>query len=217
MKPYYQDNSIQLYHGDCREIVPNLDLYNVDLILTDPPYGISYSAKKQNYPNAQIFNDMDGDDNNVKLIKWLLSFDKTIVIWGANNFPQLLPFGGVWLCWDKRVTESADKMFGWPFELAWVNKDHGKARIYRIQHGGVVNADGYGIKRLHPTQKPVMLFKRVIQDFSSGKTILDPFVGSGTTLIAAKELNRSAIGIEIEERYCEIIVERLRQCVMPLE
>ena len=186
-------------------------------MLTDPPYGIDYSSDKMAYPGARFTESLAGD-NDLELVKWMLrqiNHYETFIIWGANNFPQLLPFPGIWLCWDKRVIDEADAVFGWPFELAWVNKTHGKARLYRIQHGGAINSDGKNQPRFHPTQKPVALFKRIIRDFNSN-TILDPFMGSGTSLRAAKDLGRKAIGIEIEEKYCEIAAKRMSQSVMQL-
>lgn len=213
--PYFQDDSVTIYHADCRDILPLLP--KVDLVLTDPPYGIAYSSKDMSYPGAQFMESIRGDETQ-DMVTWLLSLvddSQTFVIWGANNFPRLLPFAGVWLCWDKRVIDEADAVFGWPFELAWVNKRHGKAHLYRIQHGGAINADGNNTPRYHPTQKPVHLFKRIIQDFN-GQTILDPFMGSGTTLRAAKDLGHKAIGIEIEEKYCEIAAKRMSQSVMAL-
>ena len=210
IKPYFQDKYSVIYHGDCRDILPQLP--KVDLVLTDPPYGIDYSAS---YPNACKFDNITGDKELVAA-KYILDVAEKYpicIIWGANNFPQLLPFPGVWLCWDKRLTEAADRMLGWPFELAWVNKRKGKARMYRILHGGWINADGHNIPRFHPTQKPVALFKSVLLDYP-GENILDPFMGSGTTLRACKDLGRKAIGIEIEERYCEIAAKRLRQEVL---
>ena len=88
--------------------------------------------------------------------------------------------------------------------------------MYRIQHGGVVNADKGNLSRTHPTQKPVTLMKRIIEDHFPTGVIVDPFMGSGTTLRAAKDLGRRAVGIEIEERYCEAAVARLAQEVLAL-
>ena len=87
--------------------------------------------------------------------------------------------------------------------------------MYRIQHGGVVNADGHG-RRVHPTQKPVTLMKRIIEDHFPTGVIVDPFMGAGSTLRAAKDLRRTAIGIELEERYCEAAATRLGQGVLAL-
>ena len=105
-------------------------------------------------------------------------------------------------------------MLGSPFELAWRNIDHGYDTMIRLMHGGVVNADRDG-KRFHPTQKPAQLMIRIMKLYPGAETICDPFMGSGTTLVAAKQLGRKAIGIEIEEKYCEIAVRRLSQEMLP--
>ena len=204
MKPYYEHNGITIYHGDCREILPTLG--PVDLVLTDPPYGINLTRNWQEEKQVHIVGDDTPFDPS-----FLMS--RNCVIWGGNNFADKLPPGG-WICWDKRCSAKADRMYGAAFELAWCS-DRAKFKFYRILHGGVVNADGINQPRYHPTQKPVVLMERILQDFRP-KTVLDPFMGSGTTLVAAKELNRRAIGIEIEERYCEIAAKRLRQEVLDL-
>jgi DNA modification methylase len=132
-----------------------------------------------------------------------------VIVFGANNFPEQLPYNGKWICWDKRVNSNADRMLGSPFELAWDNRTSGFDRIYRVMHGGVVNSDGG--KRFHPTQKPILLFEKILEDYTNlHDLILDPFCGSGTTCIAAKKLGRRYIGIEISEEYCQIARERLR-------
>jgi DNA modification methylase len=191
--PYYQDEWATIYHGDCREILPGLG--PVDLVLTDPPYGI----------------DADGFRAGL-LFSWI--GETPAVIWGSQNWPHLLPHKGRWCCWDKRCGERADKMLGSAFELAWENRKSGFNTMVRVLHGGVVNADGG--KRMHPTQKPVRLFTAILARYGCATTIIDPFMGSGTTLVAAKNLGRKSIGIEIEERYCEIAAERLSQEVLPL-
>jgi DNA modification methylase len=214
-KPYYQDDYVTLYHGDCRDILPHLE--PVDLVLTDPPYGIGYDTAKANKPNQKQFKVIVNDDS-FELAKAVISWrsDNPMVIFGAINFPKLLPSKGRWICWDKRCSEKADKMLGSPFELAWSNRKSGYDRMYRILHGGVVNANGKG-PRFHPTEKPIVLMQRIIeQDYKNAEVILDPFAGSGTTLIAVKRLGKKAIGIEIEEKYCELAASRLRQEVLPL-
>jgi DNA modification methylase len=137
----------------------------------------------------------------------LLALSVPTIFWGGNNFSAKLPRGG-WLCWDKRCSANADKMFGSPFELAWIS-DTRKFKMLRLQHGGVINADGYGHKRLHPTQKPINLMLWCIE-FIDGTTILDPFMGSGTTGVACLKTKRRFIGIEINPAYYAIAVMRCK-------
>lgn len=205
-KPYYDKGGITIYHGDCRDILPHLP--PVDLVLTDPPYGLDWSTHDLSTRNWSGFANDGGEFD----LRFVLQLPCDVVAFGANCYPNQLPHRGRWICWDKRCDENADRMLGSPFELAWTNRTSGYDRIYRVQHGGVVNADGHG-RRTHPTQKPVVLFARILKDYPDASVILDPFMGSGTTLVAAKLDNRRAIGIEIEERYCEIAANRLAQGV----
>jgi len=206
MSPYYESGGMTIYHGDCREILPTLP--SVDLVLTDPPYGLGW----QGHPGSKItWQTIVGDDGALDL-RFVLEASCRVIVFGANNYPEQLPHSGRWICWDKRTCEDADRMLGSPFELAWSNATTGYDKMYRVMHGGVVNANGG--KRVHPTEKPIALMRKIIQDVTPSETILDPFMGSGTTLRAAKDLGRKAIGIEIEERYCEIAAKRLSQEVL---
>jgi site-specific DNA-methyltransferase (adenine-specific) len=211
-KPYYEEDGIVIYHGDCRYILPHLP--KVDLVLTDPPYGIN--AVNRHQPGATQYAAIVGDDAIMDL-RFIFAIGTAQVVFGANKFPDQLPHMGRWLVWDKRVDSRADAMLGSPIELAWTSRLSGFDWICRIQHGGVVNADrNESVQRFHPTQKPVGLMSWTISKYPDAPTILDPFMGSGTTLRAAKDLGRKAIGIEIEEKYCEIAVKRLAQEVLPL-
>lgn len=217
MTPYYEESGIVIYHGDCREILPSLP--KVDLVLTDPPYGIAlntdYSRFKSTDVQGRSYTVVEGD-GAVMDFTFLFSTANQCVVWGANNWPQQLPFDPLrdgWLCWDKRTNETADAILGSPFEMAVVLGQR-TYKMIRLQHCGVKNGDGDRAGRLHPTQKPVRLMRRVLELFQASTTILDPFMGSGTTLRAAKDLGRKAIGIEIEEKYCEIAANRLRQEVL---
>ena len=203
-KPYYDSDGITLYHGDCREIVDSIEC---DVVVTDPPYGISFVG----YNHGTVVGD---HDDKCAIFLSRLAVRWPTVSFGANHYAKHLPSVGSWSCWDKRTNKDADKMFGSPFELLWSSGDDRPGLMYRLQHGGVVNADGVGAKRLHPTQKPTTLMLWVIADHAPSGVILDPFAGSGTTLVAAKQLGRRAIGIEIEERYCEIAAKRLAQGVL---
>ena len=205
MKPYYDHNGITIYHGDCLEIMPHLE--PVDLVLTDPPYGIERFNKGFGYTRfkghgvekAGISWNQKPSDETFKLLK---SKGKYLVIWGANNF-SLFP-NEYFLVWDKEQT--VDNFAS--AELAFTNICPAKVFRYSIHKHN---------KRIisHPTEKPVSLMKWCIKLCKTSGAVLDPFMGSGTTLVAAKELGRKAIGIEIEEKYCEIAVRRLAQEVLP--
>lgn len=208
MKPYYEEDGIMIYHGDCREILPTLP--KVDLVLTDPPYGIGFmhgvgggcAARSTVFAKIAVC----GDDSPFDPSPWL-KFPAAI-LWGANHYASRLPDSSCWLVWDKREgmchNDQAD------CELAWTSFNS-PARLKRHYWNGMLKASEHGEPRVHPTQKPIELMKWCI-GFAEG-SILDPFMGSGTTLRAAKDLGRKAIGIEIEEKYCEIAAKRLSQKV----
>ena len=209
MKPYYEDKiaGIVIYHGDCREILPQLP--KVDLVLTDPPYGIGKDGQKLSTGGhggrkAYDFLGWDVCRPDKETFDLILNAGETQIIWGGNYFADLLPPKGKWFVWDKgqRINQSDG-------ELAWTSFD-GALRICTFNRVELMldNAE-------HPTQKPLKLITWCIQQ-TEAQTILDPFMGSGTTLVAAKILGRKAIGIEIEEKYCEIAVKRLNQSVMRL-
>ena len=198
-----------LYLGDCMDILPTLD--KVYAVITDPPYGIGFkSSQPKAIDCGLIYGDAEPFDPSP-----LLLFEN-LVLWGGNNFANKLPIGG-WFVWDKRVSEAADKMMGSPFELAWVSNKK-KYKIARIQHGGAKNADALNgdvanAARFHPTPKPVALMKWCIDQVGNPETILDPFMGSGTTGVAAIQLGRKFIGIEREPKYFDIACKRIEQAV----
>lgn len=212
MKPYYQDDWCTIYHGDCREILPHLD--KVDLVLTDPPYGIGEAAGKNkrrgNLAIAKDYGDLTWDDKPVAIDLIQAIIDKAIkaIIFGGNYYP--LPPSSCWLIWDKEngTNDFAD------CELAWTNLQQA-VRLRRHQWNGMLRKGQE--QRNHPTQKPLDLMKWCIVQADKREKcelILDPFMGSGTTLVAAKNLNRKSIGIELEEKYCEIAAKRLSQEVL---
>lgn len=218
MQPYYEDNGITIYCGDCRDVLPTLA--PVDLVLTDPPYGIAL-----NTDNSRFSGGTKGhrDKNNEQWIgrhngapvvndstpfdpSFLLSYGKHQVIWGWNNYPDKLPRGAC-LVWLKRYDEAFGSFLS-DAELAWMSKGHGVYCRRDLSNNAIAN------ERVHPTQKPVSLMTWCLGFFPGAQTILDPFMGSGTTLDACKRLGRRAIGIELEERYCEIAARRLSQEVL---
>jgi len=221
VKPYYQDEWVTIYHGDCREILP--DLPKVDLVLTDPPYGINYHRVGRskgyvtvNYAGGIYGKNWDaivGDDKPFDPTS-LLVFEK-LILWGANNFANKLPNSAGWLIWDKKRGGSTAIGFGGSdAELAYTSFLT-SVRIYAYLWDGF-KRDGEVGKHFHPTQKPVSLMEWCILQAGDVGSILDPYMGSGATLRAAKDLNRHSIGIEVEEKYCEIAAKRCSQSVMEL-
>lgn len=213
-KPYYQDKWVTIYHGDCRDILSELP--NVDLVLTDPPYGIgSIGGSKavgsiggSNIVFVNQYKPIEGDDLPFDP-SFLLAYGQNQIIWGANYFADKLPNSKGWIVWDKKLKNDWDDNFS-DVELAWSSFDK-PARCYRLLYMGLIQQH-VREKRQHPTQKPVELFAWILSKYSVlNDIILDPYLGSGTTTIAAKKLNRKCIGIEIEEKYCEIAANRCRQ------
>lgn len=197
----------RLLIGDCtvRENVERLmGGERANLWLLDPPYGIEWAGSNA---STQEWEMIQNDENNniAKDIIGKIPEDTNAVVFGANCFPELLPHRGRWICWDKRLTENADKMLGSPFELAWMNKTSGFDVMIRVLHGGVVNADGG--KRYHPTQKPIELYTKIIELFKA-LIIYDGCAGSGTSILAAHNLNRRCYAMEISPSYCGVILER---------
>ena len=206
-KPYYEHAGIVIYNADCREILPHLP--KVDLVLTDPPYGIGACnrsdggvgsiASGSRFYGRESWDLIPIEQGTIDLA---ISLAKDRIVWGGNYYS--LPPSPCWLVWDRmqRDFTFADA------EMAWTNLKKA-VRLYSFSRGQLV-AEG----KLHPTQKPLSLMVWSIRHSGTSGLILDPFMGSGTTLVAAKLLGRRAIGIEIEEKYCEIAAKRLSQEVM---
>jgi DNA modification methylase len=179
-----------------------------DFIHTDPPYGINYSSQNSGYKTSNNFEVIKNDEEGVDIANLFL-FDCPKVVWGANCFPNKLPHRGRWAVWYKRG-EGAEKALGSPFELAWIDITSGYDRFYKIVHGGFVNSDGG--KRLHPTQKPVKLVDEILNDLAKdSKLILDLFLGSGTTMLASHQLKRNCYGMELDPKYCQVIIDRMKK------
>ncbi len=194
MKPYYEDDLVQLFHGDCREVTAWLE---ADVLVTDPPYGLGDRWQGGTWGAAPMYADArrwDVKPDDADLLTMI--GDRPAVVWGGNYFT--LPPSRCWLAWIKNpaMNTMAD------FELAWTSLDK-PAKAYTSTR----NPDG---QRDHPTQKPVGLMRWTIGHMPEG-SVADPFAGSGTTLVAAKYLGRRAIGVELDERYCEIAAKRLAQ------
>ena len=203
MKPYYEHAGITLYHGDCREILPTLGRF--DLLLTDPPYGYEWNTSYSRFLKGSTDKEAIANDGKGQIdVSPFIALSDEQIIFGCNSIPQSKV--GSYLIWDKRCAD------GFAFlsdgEAAWWSEGHG---VYIC----TINAQQHRSKAgLHPTQKPVGLMTWCINKAKKSETILDPFDGSGTTLVAAKLEGRKAIGIEINERYCEIAASRLAQGVL---
>ena len=213
MKPYYEADGITIYHGDCREVLPHIP--TVDLMLTDPPYGIGEAAGKNKSRGllavSADYGNASWDDSPVDaaLMAAVIEAGRYACVFGGNYYD--LPPSSCWLVWDK---ENGDTDFA-DAEMAWTNYGTAVRLIRHRWHGMIRKGREY---RSHPTQKPLDVIKWALTKCPiDARMVLDPFMGSGTTLRAAKDLCRKAIGIEIEERYCEIAAERLAQTVMELE
>ena len=219
MKPYYESGGITIYHGDAREIMPTL---GTDFaIVSDPPYGMNYNTDSRRFAGGVGGDKRYAAGSAERPIRGDAEpFDPTpfldypfVTLWGFNHFAARLPVGTT-LVWVKKK-EHRLATFLSDAELAWRKGGHGVYVRYIPGDGRWDLAEG-DLDRAHPAQKPLAVMAWSMEGADEALTILDPFVGVGTTLRAAKNLNRRAIGIEIEERYCEIAAERLSQEVLAL-
>ena len=192
--------------GDSVDVCRGLPPFG--MLVTDPPYGVS--AVRSGMVGADFGVAKKGSyepiagDGEVPDVSWLVSRgDLTKVIWGGNYFAPQLPATGSWLVWDKRESSGIVNTFA-DCELAWSDRG-GPARVHRQLWNGMIRA-GEHSKRVHPTQKPVALMMWCMS-FGDG-SVLDPFAGSGTTLIACEHLNRTCHAVELSPAYCDAIVER---------
>jgi len=212
---YYEEKNpdLKIYCGDCLEILPLLP--KVDLVVTDPPYGIKMDKGFEGFEGFGGFgkkiarkryedDNWDSERPSANHFNTFLKKANLCIVWGGNFFADILPKSKHWIVWDKLNTMPS---FG-DCELAWTNSPRNSVKKVTIEYNGLIGKEPI---RQHPTQKPVKLMNYCLQNYSGGgQTILDPFLGSGTTLVACKELNRNGIGIEISEKYCAIAKQRLK-------
>lgn len=214
MKPYYDEAGVTIYHGDCREILPTLD--PVDLVLSDPPYGMDYQhgARKGGRVMGMDGQSIQGDQEPFDP-SHLLGFER-LILWGGNHFADRLPASRGWLVWDKRDGSPSNDQSD--CELAWSNVLT-TARLFSARWSGAHRTGREQREgRLHVNQKPVALMSWCLRlaDPNGGGTVLDPYMGSGSTLRAAKDFGRTAIGIELDEAHCEKAAQRLGQEALDL-
>lgn len=217
MQPYYEDREagITIYHGDCREVLAWL---SADVLVTDPPYGMAFESSRTTQ-RRPIAGDRDTEAREAMLALW--GTEKPAAVFGTWKVSR--PVGCAHrLIWDKSdgvgpgmgdlsaAFGNSDEeiyLFG-----EWPKQARRQGSVLRTSSGMASLATAIG----HPTPKPIDLMERLLRAAPSG-LVADPFAGSGSTLIAAKNLGRRAIGIEIEERYCAIAAERLSQQVLSLD
>lgn len=208
-EPYYQDDRVTLYHGDCLEVTAWL---KADVLVTDPPYGVAYESNfSRDRRNAKVGRLVTGDGTTTVRDDALRAWNGPALVFGRWDAQR--PIGvHTRLVWDKGGGSMGN------LSVPWGRSDE---EIYVVGSGFAGRREG-SVLRVHmlnsadherpdhPTPKPVPLLERLIEKCPPG-VITDPFSGSGTTLIAARNLGRKAIGVEIEERYCEIAARRLDQ------
>ena len=202
-----------LYLGDARDVLPTLG--HVDALIADPPYGIGYqkgAGGKGSHSGLRFglarrdTSPVTGDDVPFDPVPWL-DFPH-VVLWGANHFASRLPDAGRWLAWNKLGGMEPWDSFS-DVEFAWCSQK-GADRIFSHLWKGLCQK-GAGVRRDHPTQKPVELMEWCLEFVPGAYDILDPFMGSGTTGVACARLGRRFIGVEIEPRYFEIACRRIEQ------
>ena len=225
----------RLMCGDSTSITDVEKLMNgntLDMIYTDPPYGMNLDtdfsgmknnldfAKEKNFTGGKKYDQGIVDDFNPEMINTIIALDvKETFLWGADYFAELLPNknDGSWVVWDKRANGndnieedySSDKMYGSCFELCWSRNKH-KRDIARVKWAGVFGTEQeFDHKRHHPTQKPVKLSEWFLKRYSKeNDNVLDLYGGSGSTLIACEQLDRTCYMMELDPHYVDVIIAR---------
>ena len=201
MKPYYQSELVTLYHGDCLEVIEWL---TADVLVTDPPYGMSYKSGWTS--REQIANDQTIETRNESLELW---GDKPALVFGTWRVekPKTTKNVLIWSKGDDPGMGDLSMPWGLSHEEIYVLGSGfcGKRESSVIK----ANKPNVATRPDHPTPKPIGLMEKLIEKTTG--VIADPFAGSGATLIAARNLGRKIIGVELEEKYCELIVNRLSQ------
>lgn len=180
-----------------------------DLLLTDPPYGINADKGVSGFGNTKgnkYDDDWDSFTPDKSFFDMILEMPKNAIIFGGNYFTDKLPLGKHWIVWDKVGEIDFQNPYS-DCELAWTNIAKESVKKYTVIQQGFVAEEKE--KRVHPTQKSVKLFAQIIEDYTDkNNIILDTFCGSGTTFIASEQTDRICYGIEISEKYCDVIVKR---------
>lgn len=217
MKPYYSESGIQLYQGDCLEVLPALGIKpgDVALLWADPPYGINLkptSSRERRGVAGRQWAPIIGDRVRFDPAPWL-PYPRA-VLWGANHYASRLPDSMTWWLWDKREDLIPERTQA-DGEAAWTNLG-GPLRIFRHYWDGFSRASERGASHLHPSQKPEALaswgFQRA--GLKAGDLVVSPYLGSGPEAAAAKRMGLRFIGVELVPEYLDACVARLRQGVL---
>lgn len=196
--------TVTLYCGDCHDLLP----IKADAVVSDPPYGIALECEGEASGGVgrQAFRAIEGDDKLFDPLPWLGFPD--VVLFGSNNFCHAIPpHDGQWYFWDKTLQNNGCRIA--EGEFMW-HKQGTKPRAFRHLWSGAYRASESGERSVHPSQKPVALVVWLL-GMVKGQTIMDPFMGSGTTGVACVREGRNFIGVEKDERYFEVAVERIRR------
>lgn len=205
MRPYYEDGTITIYHGDSREIVHYLDSF--DLLLTDPPYGIGFAKQPTRGQRLAGMKPKEWDDSVIGIDFINIAISKAVksVIWGGNYYH--LPASRCVLSWFK--PDSPPSMGN--VEYAWTNLDQNSRAI---SHSiSATNKERLG----HPTQKPLRVMSFSLKQAGVIASVLDPFMGSGTVARACKDNGIKCVSIDLDERYCEMSAIRMSQSILDLK
>ena len=213
--PHRRFGDVLLINADCLDVLP----IEADAVISDPPYGIGYShggdsgvlARTTKFVGIKVI----GDDKPFEPARWLQY--GIVVLWGANHYASRLPDSPAWLVWDKRDGLNSNDLAD--CEMAWTNLDR-VARLKSIRWMGMIKDVERGEERIHPMQKPAALMAWAMETarVPLGSTVLDPYMGSGTTGIACIRTGRKFIGIEKDARHyataCERIERELAQGIL---
>ncbi len=208
---------------DSEQVAKLVNGQKIDLVFTDPPYGIKVVksemvgadfgvAKKGKYSEV-IADDTTDTAREFYDTCVALGMDR-FIIWGGNYFTDFLPFSDSWLIWNKRGDTGIRNTFA-DGEMAWCSF-HTPIRIYNQLWNGMIR-EGEKDKRVHPTQKPIKMLSEIIEDHVKGTLLFDGFLGSGSTMVAAHQLNRKCYGMELDPKYCQVIVDRMHKLDPSLE
>lgn len=195
----------KIFVGSCEDELILQELKKCSCVITDPPYGVAYKSPSGNGLTARgNYKIIENDDKDYSP-EILFKISDKIVTWGANHYANKLPNSAGWLVWDKREGEQINNNSD--CELAWTNMIN-SARMFHHRWNGMIKASEQGQKRIHPTQKPIALFIWALDICAAGETVAEPYLGSGSNLIACEETGRTCIASEIDVEYVAASINR---------